>query len=91
MSKTNKMYLVTGAAGFLGSTVCRKLLERNERVRAFVLEGDKSAMYLPKEVEIAYGDLCNKDDLERFFETSDGAEVIVLHIDRKSTRLNSSH
>ena len=26
MSKTNKMYLVTGAAGFLGSTVCRKLV-----------------------------------------------------------------
>ena len=33
MSKTNRMYLVTGAAGFLGSTVCRKLVEKNERVR----------------------------------------------------------
>ena len=32
MSKTNRMYLVTGAAGFLGSTVCRKLVEKNERV-----------------------------------------------------------
>ena len=80
MSKTNKMYLVTGAAGFLGSTVCRKLVERNEKVRAFVLEGDKSAKYLPEEVEIAYGDLCNKDDLERFFETPEDTEVIVLHI-----------
>ncbi|WP_026493132.1 NAD-dependent epimerase/dehydratase family protein [Butyrivibrio sp. XPD2002] len=80
MSKTNKMYLVTGAAGFLGSTVCRKLVDRNEKVRAFVLEGDKSAKYLPEEVEIAYGDLCNKDDLERFFETPEDTEVIVLHI-----------
>ena len=80
MSKTNKMYLVTGAAGFLGSTVCRKLVERNEKVRAFVLEGDKSAKYLPGEVEIAYGDLCNKDDLKRFFETPEDMEVIVLHI-----------
>ncbi|WP_026496618.1 NAD-dependent epimerase/dehydratase family protein [Butyrivibrio sp. WCD3002] len=80
MSKRNKMYLVTGAAGFLGSTVCRKLVERNEKVRAFVLEGDKSAKYLPEEVEIAYGDLCNKDDLERFFETPEDMEVIVLHI-----------
>ncbi|MBQ8913875.1 MAG: NAD-dependent epimerase/dehydratase family protein, partial [Lachnospiraceae bacterium] len=80
MSDTNRIYLVTGAAGFLGSTVCRKLVERNEKVRAFVLDGDKSAKYLPKEVEIAYGDLCNKADLERFFETPDDAEVIVLHI-----------
>ena len=80
MSKTNRMYLVTGAAGFLGSTVCRKLVEKNERVRAFVLEGDKSAKYLPGEVEISYGDLCNKEDLERFFETPEGTEVIVLHI-----------
>ena len=80
MSKTNRMYLVTGAAGFLGSTVCRKLVEKNERVRAFVLEGDKSAKYLPGEVEISYGDLCNKEDLERFFEMPEGTEVIVLHI-----------
>ena len=80
MSKENKMYLVTGAAGFLGSTVCRKLVERKEKVRAFVLEGDKSAKYLPGEVEIAYGDLCKKEDLERFFEAPEDTEVIVLHI-----------
>ena len=28
MSK--KIYLVTGAAGFLGSTVCRQLIDRGE-------------------------------------------------------------
>ncbi|SES79218.1 dihydroflavonol-4-reductase [Pseudobutyrivibrio sp. C4] len=78
MSK--KIYLVTGAAGFLGSTVCRQLIDRGENVRAFVLAGDKSAQFLPKEVEIVYGDLCNKDDLERFFTIEDDAEVVVLHI-----------
>ncbi|XME04080.1 NAD-dependent epimerase/dehydratase family protein [Lachnospiraceae bacterium C1.1] len=75
MSQTNKMYLVTGAAGFLGSTVCRKLVDRNEKVRAFVLEGDKSAAYLPEEVEIVYGDLCNKDDLERFDSSKASKEL----------------
>lgn len=78
MSK--KIYLVTGAAGFLGSTVCRQLIDRGENVRAFVLAGDKSAQFLPKEVEIVYGDLCNKDDLERFFTIEDDAEAVVLHI-----------
>lgn len=31
------LYLVTGAAGFLGGAVCRQLVARGERVRALVL------------------------------------------------------
>ena len=80
MSRSDKYYLVTGAAGFLGSTVCRKLVQQGAKVRALVLEGDKSAQYLPEGVEIVYGDLCNLKDLERFFDTPEGEEVIVLHI-----------
>ena len=45
------MYLVTGAAGFLGSTICRQLVERGEKVRGFVLPGDKSVKYLPEGME----------------------------------------
>lgn len=77
---SRKIYLVTGAAGFLGSTVCRQLVEQGERVRAFVLAGDKSAQYLPKEVEIVYGNLCNKNDLEQFFDIEQDVEIVVLHI-----------
>ena len=54
MGKT--VYLVTGAAGFLGSHVCDELLERGDHVRALVLPGDKSVKYVPKEVEISEGD-----------------------------------
>ncbi len=39
---SNTMYLVTGAAGFLGSTICRQLIERGEHVRGLVLPNDKS-------------------------------------------------
>lgn len=35
-----KVYLVTGAAGFLGGTIARQLIERGESVRAFVLPNE---------------------------------------------------
>lgn len=70
MGKT--VYLVTGAAGFLGSHVCEKLLKRGDYVRALVLPGDKSVKYIPKEVEISEGDLCEVDSLERFFAIPEG-------------------
>lgn len=64
------IYLVTGAAGFLGSHVCDELLDRGERVRALVLPGDHSAKYIPKEVEIVEGNLCDVASLEKFFTIS---------------------
>ena len=78
MSET--LYLVTGAAGFLGSHVCHQLLERGEKVRAFVLDGDPAIKYIPKEAEIVKGDLCDIDSLENFFKAPEGTETIVLHV-----------
>lgn len=78
MSKT--MYLVTGAAGFLGGTICRQLVDRGEQVRAFVLPNDKAMKYVPKEAEIVEGDLCDMESLRRFFNVPEGTETIVLHI-----------
>lgn len=74
------IYLVTGAAGFLGSNICAQLLERGDRVRAFVLEGDKAAQYIPKDVEVFYGNLCNKTSLEPFFTVEEGVKTICIHV-----------
>ncbi len=76
----NTIYLVTGAAGFLGGTICRQLVERGDRVRAFVLPGDRAARFIPKEAEICEGDLCDRESLERFFTVPKGTETIILHI-----------
>ncbi|MBR4577640.1 MAG: NAD-dependent epimerase/dehydratase family protein [Clostridia bacterium] len=78
--KNNMKYLVTGAAGFLGGTICRQLIERGEAVRAFVLPGDPAMKYIPGEAEIVEGDLTDTDSLEKLFSVEEGTETIVLHI-----------
>lgn len=73
------IYLITGAAGFLGSNVARQLLERGETVRAFTLPGDPAAKYIPESVKIVEGDLCEIDSLEPFFSVPAGTDTIVIH------------
>ena len=75
----NRIYLVTGAAGFLGSNICRQLTADGQKVRALVLEGDPAAKYIPEGVEITWGDLLNIPSLERFFDTPAGIDVYVIH------------
>lgn len=78
--KKNTIYLVTGAAGFLGGTICRQLVERGDRVRALVLPNDKAGKFIPKEVEIIEGDLCDRESLRSFFAVPEGLDIVVLHI-----------
>lgn len=78
--KNNVKYLVTGAAGFLGGTICRQLIERGENVRAFVLPGDPAMKYVPQEAEIVEGDLTDMTSLEKLFAVEEGTATIVLHI-----------
>lgn len=73
------IYLVTGAAGFLGSHVCDELLGRGDNVRVLVLPGDKSVKYVPSEVEIVEGNLYDVGSLERFFTIPEVEESVVIH------------
>lgn len=75
----NTLYLLTGATGFLGSNICTQLLERGDKVRAFVLKGDKAVKYLPEEVEVFYGDLCSAEDCRKFFDVDAGVETVCIH------------
>lgn len=73
------LYLVTGAAGFLGGTICRRLIQGGRRVRALVLPGDKAREFIPPQVEITLGDLTDQNSLDRFFAARPGQELYVIH------------
>ena len=74
----DKIYLVTGAAGHLGNTIVRKLLEKNEKVRALVLTGDKFPIE-DSNVELFYGDVRNKESLIPLFSNLENFEAICIH------------
>lgn len=76
----DKIYLVTGAAGFLGGTICRELLNNGAHVRALVLPNDPARQYLSKQIDVVEGDLCDIESLRSFFSVPAGTEKIVLHI-----------
>lgn len=75
----NRIYLLTGAAGFLGSNICLQLLEAGCKVRALVLPNDKSVKFIPKEVEVVIGDLTDAESLEPFFSVPEGMKSVIIH------------
>lgn len=75
----NRYYLLTGAAGFLGSNICMQLLEAGCKVRALVLPNDKSVKFIPEQVEVVLGDLTDAPSLEPFFTVPEGCTSVVIH------------
>ena len=59
----DKLYLVTGATGHLGSTVIKKLFDAGCNYRALVWPGEN----MPKSKESFVGDVRNKESMRAFF------------------------
>ena len=76
---SERIYLLTGAAGFLGSIICLQLLQQGHKVRALVLPNDKSVKYIPKEVEVVLGDLTDINSLDAFFAVPEGCTSVIIH------------
>lgn len=72
------IYIVTGAAGHLGSTVVRRLLALGKTIRTLVLPHEMHKDDLIG-TEIYEGDVCNEESLEPLFAAQEGEELIVIH------------
>ena len=73
----DELYLVTGAAGHLGSAVTRKLLEQGKTVRILVLPNEKNVP--DGKLELFRGDILDESSLVAFFEDPRGRDLVVIH------------
>src|SRR5512138_3626745 len=57
------MILVTGATGHIGNVLCRKLVERGEKVRALVWRGEDTSSIKGLPIEMLEGDVLDINSL----------------------------
>ncbi len=76
---SDTLYIVTGAAGFLGNNVCRTLIAQGRHVRALALANDPAAAHVPAEAEMVYGDLTDRTSLEPLFNSQNYSQLVVIH------------
>lgn len=76
-----KTVLITGGAGFIGSHLADTLIEKKYKVKIYdnLLEqvhgkGNNPPSYLHKQVEFIYGDVCDKEKLQKAL---DGVNFVV--------------
>lgn len=75
-----KIYIVTGANGFLGNNVVRQLLGKADtEVRALVSSLDRAEALQGLDCKIFAGDVTKIDTLAKIFEVPKDAEVFVIH------------
>ena len=79
-TNVNELYIVTGAAGNLGSAIVRQLVREQKSVRAFVLRGEEAAKHLPEGADVVEGDVTDTASLETLFaHIPEGTSTYVIH------------
>lgn len=72
-----RIYIVTGAAGHLGSTIIRMLLQRGETVRGLILPTEQG--YSTGNIHYIRGDIRKTSSLRPLFQNAQGCELYVIH------------
>jgi dihydroflavonol-4-reductase len=62
------MILVTGATGHIGNVLCRKLIEKGEKVRALIWRGEDTRPLQGLDLETVEGDVLDPQSLKPAFE-----------------------
>jgi NAD(P)H dehydrogenase (quinone) len=71
------MFAVTGITGQVGGVVARALLAAGKNVRAVVRDAKKGAAWARQGCDIAIADMHDVDSLERAFEGTEGALLLL--------------
>ena len=73
----NRLYLITGAAGHLGSTIIRLLKNQNAEVRGLILPSEQAVS--KDNIHYYQGNVCDCSSMEAFFFGTEDYETIVIH------------
>lgn len=87
-----KLALVTGGTGFIGSALIRRLTERGWKVRALVRH-DPIPQALPQSTELMYGDIVDSNSVRRAVEGTNAVFHLAakLHIDNPAPELRKEY
>lgn len=77
--RRKRLWIVTGAEGFLGNNLVRELVTRGERVRSCVFESETPTSLEGLNTELVTLDVTNSESVMRAFEHGSNQEAIVVH------------
>ncbi len=83
MEGSNKLYLVTGASGHVGTVLVDRLLREGKQVRCLALPGEERDV--PAAANIFTGDVRDAESLVPFFDVPDGTDAVLIHCAAKIT------
>lgn len=77
-ASSSSQYIITGAAGHLGSTILRELAASGCEARGLLMPGEVPVVQ-DSGIQYYSGNICDMDSLRPLFEGAGGRELIVIH------------